>query len=245
MVTAAPHEQLKLLAVQVHESRLRHLARLRTEAVADAALKAAVAAVASARSGLADAEAAREAADAAVEELETQGSQVAARIAKDEAQLLAGQAGAGTLQGLQREIESLTQKRSELDDAELEAMDAAEAATAAAGVAAGALAGAESAEAEERARVRALVAELDAEKEAESAARTQAAAGVPADLLAFYEATLQRRGVGAARLFHGVSEGSGLALSPGDLADIKRQAEDAVVLCPDSGVILVRSPEWS
>ncbi|MDN6300811.1 MAG: DNA-binding protein, partial [Micrococcaceae bacterium] len=31
----------------------------------------------------------------------------------------------------------------------------------------------------------------------------------------------------------------------GDLAEIRAAAEDDVVSCPDSGVILVRSPEWN
>jgi predicted nucleic acid-binding Zn-ribbon protein len=36
-----------------------------------------------------------------------------------------------------------------------------------------------------------------------------------------------------------------MALSPGDLAAIRAAAEDEIVFCPDSGCILVRSPEWS
>ena len=52
-------------------------------------------------------------------------------------------------------------------------------------------------------------------------------------------------GVGAARLFHGKSEGSGMMLSPGDLAEVKAAADDDIVFCPDSGCILVRSAEWN
>jgi predicted nucleic acid-binding Zn-ribbon protein len=64
-------------------------------------------------------------------------------------------------------------------------------------------------------------------------------------MLAIYEKTLAKRGVGAARLFHGTSEGSGMQLSPGDLAEIKGASEDEIVFCPDSGCILVRSAEWA
>ena len=75
--------------------------------------------------------------------------------------------------------------------------------------------------------------------------RDEFAAGLDAGMLAVYEKTLAKRGVGAARLFHGTSEGSGMQLSPGDLAEIKAAAEDDIVFCPDSGCILVRSAEWA
>ena len=71
--------------------------------------------------------------------------------------------------------------------------------------------------------------------------RAEFAAGLDAAMLAVYEKTLAKRGVGAARLFHGTSEGSGMKLSPGDLAEIKAAAQDDIVFCPDSGAILVRS----
>ena len=75
--------------------------------------------------------------------------------------------------------------------------------------------------------------------------RAEFADGLDAGMLAVYEKTLAKRGVGAARLFHGTSEGSGMQLSPGDLAEIKAAAEDDIVFCPDSGCILVRSSEWA
>ena len=76
-------------------------------------------------------------------------------------------------------------------------------------------------------------------------ARDELAATFEPGLLAVYEKTLAKHGIGAARLFHGTSEGSGMQLSPGDLADIRKAAEDDIVFCPDSGCILVRSEEWS
>ncbi len=244
MVIAAPEEQLKLLAVQAQASRLRQLARQRQEILKDPALTAAAEHLAAARAAAEAAGAVRAEADAAVEALEAQAATVAAHIKKDEAQLIAGQAGAGTLQGLQREIESLTAKASELEDAEIEALDAAETAAAGESEAQAAVAESEAANEAVRADARARLAAVDAESAEAQTEREAAAALVQPDLLALFEATLQRRGAGAARLFHGTSEGSGLALAPGDLADIKRAAPDAVVLCPDSGVILVRSPEW-
>jgi predicted nucleic acid-binding Zn-ribbon protein len=89
------------------------------------------------------------------------------------------------------------------------------------------------------------IGEVEAEKQAVQAQRVELAASFDAGLLGLYERTLAKRGVGAARLFHGTSEGSGMQLSPGDLADIRKAAEDEIVFCPDSGCILVRSPEWN
>ena len=96
-----------------------------------------------------------------------------------------------------------------------------------------------------RAELDAELAMVEAEASGLRAQRTEFAAGLEPGMLAIYEKTLARRGVGAARLFHGTSEASGMKLSPGDLAEIKGAAADDIVFCPDSGAILVRSDEWA
>lgn len=245
MSTANPTDQHRLLAVQAHESRLRALSRQRAEVLDDAELASAKAPLTRAEAEGTVAQQARVEADAAVQALEEQGAGVRARIAKDEAALVAGNAGAGTLQGLQREIESLNAKASELEDTELEALDAAEAAAGAVETTVAAISAARAAVDAARAAVDARVSEIDAELLAERAARAEEAAQVEPGLLEVYERTLAKYGTGAARLFHGTSEGSGMALSPGDLAEIKRAPAEQVVFCPDSGVILVRDPEWA
>ncbi len=63
------------------------------------------------------------------------------------------------------------------------------------------------------------------------------------ELVALYDAQRSRYGIGAAVLRGGVSGGSGMALNETDLQDIRRAPADDVVLCPDSGAILVRSEE--
>lgn len=244
MVSASPEAQLQLLQVQAHESKVRHLARERAEAAADPELVQSAAAVAAAQEVVGEAQRVLDEAEALVASLEEQGAAVAKHIVKDEAALIAGNAGAGTLQGLQREIENLTAKASELEDAEIEALDASEEAGKALQASQAQLAEREAEALAVRERVGAVVAELDAASEAAKGERAAAASLVEAELLAVYEATLARRGAGAARLFHGTSEGSGLALAPGDLAEIRKSAADAVVFCPDSGVILVRHPDW-
>lgn len=245
MTTAAPADQRRLLDVQAQESRLRALSRHKLEAQKDPELAASAAVVAQRTSEEHDAAALRAEADAAVAALTAQSVQVQARMKKDEAQLISGQSGANTLQGLQREIEALTLKQTELDDLEMEAMETAESAAAAHAAASAATAAATEAQDAVQARVLAKVAELDAELEQVRGQRAAAADGIPADLLALFETTLAKRGAGVARLFHGTSEGSGLALAAGDLAEIKRAPADLVVFCPDSGVILVRDPEWN
>jgi predicted nucleic acid-binding Zn-ribbon protein len=145
---------------------------------------------------------------------------------------------------LQSEVASLTRRRSDLEDIELEVMERVEAARAARDEA---LKRSESLRSQlselERARDEEL-ARIDAERAEVQSTRDELAASFEPALLAIYEKTLGRRGVGAARLFHGRSEGSGMQLSPGDLADISRAADDDIVFCPDSGCILVRSAEW-
>lgn len=245
MTTAAPADQRRLLDVQAHESRLRALTRQKLEAQRDPELAATAALVAQRSTEEHDAAALRLEADAAVAALEQQSVQIQARMKKDEAQLISGQSGTNTLQGLQREIEALTLKQSEVDDAEMEAMEAAEAAAEVHATATAATGESKAAQDAVKARVLATVAELEAELEQVRGLRAAAAEGIPADLLAVFETTLAKRGAGVARLFHGTSEGSGLALAAGDLAEIKRTPADLVVFCPDSGVILVRDPEWN
>jgi predicted nucleic acid-binding Zn-ribbon protein len=96
-----------------------------------------------------------------------------------------------------------------------------------------------------RAELDSAIAEVASEEREVAEARAAFVDGLDRGMVEVYEKTLARRGVGAARLFHGKSEGSGMMLSPGDLADVKAAAEDDIVFCPDSGCILVRSPEWS
>ena len=66
-----------------------------------------------------------------------------------------------------------------------------------------------------RAELDEQLAEIDAEATVVRGQRAEFAAGLDAGMLAIYEKTLAKRGVGAARLFHGTSEGSGMQLEPG------------------------------
>ena len=66
---------------------------------------------------------------------------------------------------------------------------------------------------------------------------------MPADLIALYEKQRERYGVGASHLRARISSASGVELTGSDLAAVRAAAPDAVLLCPDSNAILVRTDE--
>ena len=87
------------------------------------------------------------------------------------------------------------------------------------------------------------LAKLDAQRKALATDRATIAGTIPADLIELYEKQRARYGIGAALLVRGVSMGSNVKLNESDLSVIRRAAPDDVVLCPDSGAILIRNEE--
>ncbi|MFW0770726.1 zinc ribbon domain-containing protein [Arthrobacter koreensis] len=244
MAKASPAEQLRLLDLQALDSKMRQLDSRARSVRENPDLKALAAKAAAARSALGTA--ATQSADIERElaRAEADVASVTARLERDQKHLDSGSGGSKELTALQSEIESLSRRRSDLEDTELEVMERLEAVR---GIEAERRAEAVSAEAELadlEAKRDAELAEIEAERAETQRQRTELAGRFAPDLLAVYERTLARHGIGAARLFHGTSEGSGMQLSPGDLADIRKAAEDDIVFCPDSGCILVRSSEW-
>jgi uncharacterized protein len=89
-----------------------------------------------------------------------------------------------------------------------------------------------------------LLAEVDAESDSERTARENAAAGLPADLLALYEKVREAAGgVGAARLSQRRCEGCRLELNTTDLNRIRDAAPETVIRCEECRRILVRTPD--
>jgi predicted nucleic acid-binding Zn-ribbon protein len=141
---------------------------------------------------------------------------------------------------LESELEALRKRRTDLEDIELSIMERIEGLETQLSVI-----DAEAAEVESK--VAALEAERDAEVESWERRRRDAvadraavASALPEELVALYDKQRARYGVGAARLVGGVSLASNMKLSPSDLADVRSAADDDVVLCPDSGAILIR-----
>ncbi|MFJ7749123.1 zinc ribbon domain-containing protein [Arthrobacter sp. NPDC097144] len=245
MAKASSAEQLRLLDLQALDSTVRKLRnRARSvndnSAIADLAMERAAA-----QSRLVAA--ATEAADITREltRAEADVASVAARVERNQKHLDSGSGTSKELTSLQSEMESLKRRRSDLEDVELEVMERLEAAKAVEDQSRQAAADLDARMAALEEKRDAELAEIESERRAVLADRDELAATFEPELLALYEKTLAKHGIGAARLYNGTSEGSGMQLSPGDLADIRRAAEDDIVFCPDSGCILVRSDEWS
>lgn len=157
--------------------------------------------------------------------------------------LLSQSTSAKEAQALQSELDTLAKRQSELEDRQLEAMEIAETAAAAFADAERLLAGVDERRAAIHTRIEGAVGDLAAELARVEQQRSDTAAEVQGDLLALYESTRARTGLGAARLRGNVSEASGMALTPGELGSINAAAPDEIVFCPGTGAILVRAEE--
>lgn len=245
MAKAAPAEQLRLLDIQVLDGKLRALDAQAKALKEDPRLPDLHGGVTVAKSDLVVIDTEVGDLSRKLTKAEDDVAQVTARIAKDDAKLNSGTGLSKDLVALQHDIESLSRRRSDLEDVELEAMEALDDAKGRQAAQQALVDQMQSVLDGVVAEVRGRLAALRTERDATAAERAELAASFDPALMAIYDRTLAKYGVGAARLFHGTSEGSGMQLSPGDLAEIKGAAPDDVVFCPDSGAILVRSPEWS
>ncbi|GAA5225959.1 zinc ribbon domain-containing protein [Paeniglutamicibacter antarcticus] len=244
MAKAAPEEQLRLLDVAALDSQTTKLAREITEATADADLDAAQTALDEVRSVQAEVQERVETAAGALKESELAVEKVAAHIAKDQARINANAGTASDMMALSHEIDSLTVRRNGLEDTQLELMGTLEEVQEEAAEAEKLTAARASEHAEHLARRDTVIGALQARLAETKIARAELAATFDETLMGTYDRIRTRNGIGAARLFHGKSEASGIALSAGDLAEIKASRPDELVFCPDTGAILVRSSEW-
>jgi predicted nucleic acid-binding Zn-ribbon protein len=244
MPKAPAAEQLRLLDLAALDAKLHSLDVRRRALEADPRLGPAKTALEQAAEAARSADALVAGAEAELAAVEAKVAEVSTRIARDESRLYAGGLSKD-LEALQKDIAGLSARQSDLEDTELEVLEKLDGLRAAQGEAAEALGHAQAAGQDLRDELDEQLGAIAQERSAVAQQRSDFAAGIDAGLLDVYEKTLAKRGVGAARLFHGTSEGSGMALSPGDLAAIRSAAEDEIVFCPDSGCILVRSPEWS
>lgn len=147
------------------------------------------------------------------------------------------------VQALEAELAALSKRQGDLEEIELTVMERVEELERT-------LSAIEAERAELDGRVEALEAArsgeagtVGAQRDALARDRATIAGGLPVDLVELYERQRSRYGVGAALLLRGVSMGSNVKLTESDLADIRRAADDDVVLCPDSGAILIRNEE--
>ncbi|MFF1574391.1 zinc ribbon domain-containing protein [Leifsonia sp. NPDC058292] len=239
---ASPADQNELLRLQTADTRLaqlNHIAKNLPQTAQLAALQPEVDALRArwiARTGeLEDSRAELKRVESDVELVET-------RMTRDSSRL---QQTSSTkdVQALEGELASLTKRRDDLEEIELTVMERVEAYEKS-------LAEVEAEQAELNARVHELeaargeeLAKLDAQRTALARDRATIVGAIPADLVELYEKQRGRYGIGAALLVRGVSLGSNVKLNESDLSVIRRAAPDEVVLCPDSGAILIRNEE--
>ena len=173
--------------------------------------------------------------------LDQRSEAVGARIATIEQRLRSGRAGSyRDEQAMGEEVASLARQRREIEDQELEVMEALEpfdqeltALTQANSSAAGELALA-------REQLGIAEAVIDDETATIRAARDQLVTRVAPELLASYERLRAKLGgIGAARLVGGACSGCHLQLPAGELHRLRHAAPGSVVYCDQCGRILV------
>jgi uncharacterized protein len=175
-------------------------------------------------------------------ELETQIASAASRRQALEDRLYAARGSAARdLQAMEGEVRHLSERRAELEEAELEVMIEREPVDAALAEVAGERTTLESTAAALREVVAAAEAGLDQELSSLEAERGPATAGLPEDLLERYE-QLRRRlgGVGAARLVGNRCDGCHLELPSAEVDRIRHLPPGTAATCDQCGRILVR-----
>jgi predicted nucleic acid-binding Zn-ribbon protein len=241
-LTAAPEDQALLLELQALDTKLQQLAR-RVEKLPE---RQVVDTLAAQRGEL---ERSRSELFGAVEDarLELKRTEadvgvVDARIARD-SERLQSSTSVKDVQALEQELAALAKRKNDLEDIELAVMETVEEREAVLAATDAELASLAASLAEATSSRDEALGALDAER-ADTLANRQSVAGkVPTDLLALYEKQRDRYGTGASHLRAGISSASGVALKASDLDAIRAAAPEAVLLCPDSNAILVRTSE--
>lgn len=166
---------------------------------------------------------------------------VEARIDRD-ASRLASSSNAKEAQGFEHELSALARRKSDLEDADLEAMERAEAAEAEVAALEEQMARIQHEGSQLSAQAKEAVAAAEADAAAASRDRAALAASLPPELVALYD-RLAQRSAGAALLRRQTCEGCRMVLAGTDMNAVRAAAEDAVLTCPECGCILVRTEE--
>ena len=237
-------DQQKLLALAAEDVALGQLAHRRRTLPENAAVETAAASERKLADALVRAETEVRDLQREVKRLEGDVETVRARVTRDQGLLDSGSVSAKQMTDLQHEMQSLARRQSDLEDQELELMEQLETAEAAL---------AEAQEGQERVRAEleraqqlrddalADIADGTAQHEA---ARAEAAARIPADLLALYERIRTQTGsTGAAVLRARQCQGCRIELFGKELAAVRNADPHEVVRCDNCGRILVRTAE--
>jgi uncharacterized protein len=239
---AAP-ELEALLVLQDRDTTIDRLVHRRETLPERAQLVEARAKAAAIASRLDDARGRQAEAAAVVSGYERDLSATEARIKEVNDRMYSGAVSASReLQAMSEEVKHLEARKSDLETSVLEGIDTLEPLDAEVGV----LEAERASQQAEIDRLEAAIVEaeaaIDQELAGERAQRPTEEAAVPESLRSTYEQLRKRLGgIGAARLVHGACSGCHLTLAASELAQLKRQPDDALLYCEQCGRILVRA----
>ncbi len=241
-LTASPADQKLLLDLQAFDTELQQLSHRERSLPERATVESLRTEAATMREFAVERRGALE--DARLELQRTEGDVklVEARIARD-SERLQGSSSVKDIQGLEHELASLRDRLAALEEIELGVMEKVESLESELDSAQSALRDHEAQLAAAEASIAASISSIGLERERVAADRAALAARLPAELVALYEKQRERYGTGASHLRARVSSASGVELTGSDLAAVRAAAPDAVLLCPDSNAILVRTDE--
>jgi len=231
-----------LLVVQDHDTGLNQLRHRRSTLPEQAELAGVEGRLTALEARAAEVQSERDGLGVRQADLEGQIEASRARQSELERRMYGGQVSASRdLQAMDEEVTHLKRRISELEDREIEIMEALEPIDTAL----------QTAEAErqvlraDRDRLQRVIAEalsrIDADIASQTEERQTAMASVPADLLARYERLrASLGGTGAARLVGGSCSGCHLTLPAMEVDRIRKAPADEVITCDQCGRILVR-----
>ena len=239
---ADPKDQRRLLDLQEADNNLAALRRARASVLARVTLEQLETQVSATGPAFIEANGAVEDARAEIARLEDDVRMVNERL-KQDFERRDHSSSAKEISGFEHEIATLNTRKEQLEESELVVMQRLEDAETALAHILTQRDDLNTQISAVRADIEVVEADLDAQLAAATVARAEIASSVDGELLALYEKQRERYGVGAALLTRGISGGSGVALTATDLDNVRRAAEDEVVLCPDSNCILIRTEE--
>lgn len=181
----------------------------------------------------------------AVNRAETEVDQVRSRAQRDQQLLDSGNITSGKqLEELQHEIQSLSRRQTELEDAELEVMEQAETAAIEAARLGVEIEKNDAVRTVLRSKIDIEMLDLQGLTDAAMVEREKFASGLPADLIELYDRVrASHHGVGVARLSHGKCEGCNMQMSPTERSTIAHKPPEELVRCEECRCILIRSED--
>lgn len=244
-VTASPEQQKTLLDLQGFDTKLLQLAHKRAGLPEISAAQDSEVELGSIKMRLVAAQ--TEASDLKINQLKAESDveQVVARSRRDQERLDSGAVSAPKeLESLQHEIGTLAKRQSELEDVELEIMQALEnAQQAVAELLASEIETTEKLAAVSQARDE-LFADIDFEINSLTAQRIEIASQLPSDLIALYDKIrADQGGIGAALIHRGACQGCHITIDAQEIDQIRKMAADAIARCDQCRRILVRTAE--